>query len=197
MVPFFYLGALSSSYYAPLYSLPDDGSAVLTALTKCDHYSWCSGLRDDNLTMTRESWHDGTYSHPWGTSGMVGFIWGILGVHQTAPGFASATIRPKLGSLTHAEGTVPTLRGHIKVKAWPASMDVEVPCNIAATLCLPRSSTDAAIATRESTTLLLDGAAVPAASDGNHLCTEKPVSCGAGGLARRLTSTPRFAIVSV
>merc|ERR1711920_62680 len=98
-----------------------------------------------------------------------------------------------LGSLTHMGGTVPTLRGHIRVKAQPASMDVEVPCNIAATLCLPRSSADAAIATTESTILLLDGDAVLAANDGNHLCTKKAVSCGAGGAARRLTSTPRFA----
>jgi hypothetical protein len=35
-----------------------DGTALLIALTKCDLSSWCSGLRDDNLTMTRESWHD-------------------------------------------------------------------------------------------------------------------------------------------
>jgi len=188
---FFYLGALSSSYYAPLFSLPDDGSAVLTALTKCDKYSWCSGLRDDNLTMTRESWHDGTYSHPWGTSGMVGFFWGILGVHQTAPGFASATIRPKLGSLTHAEGTVPTLRGYIKVKAQPASVDVELPCNVDATLCLPRSSADKAIVNVESTTLLLDGVTVTAVQDGNHICAKQPVTCGAGGAARRLTSSAR------
>ena len=58
---FWYQMALASGYYAPFYDTPDDGTALYTALTKCDHYSWCSGIRDDNLTMTRESWHDGTY----------------------------------------------------------------------------------------------------------------------------------------
>ena len=75
---------------AAAFDAPDDGTAIVTALfvgrarprprrrahrplplthhsrppypdrTKCDFYSWCSGLRDDNLTMTREAWHDGT-----------------------------------------------------------------------------------------------------------------------------------------
>ena len=64
---FWFQAALGSSYYAlpSYYDTPDDGSAMLTALTKCDHYSWCSGIQEDNLTMTRESWHDGTYSHEW------------------------------------------------------------------------------------------------------------------------------------
>lgn len=58
---------------------PDDGSAIVHALAKCDHYSWCAGLLADNLTMTRESWHDGTYSHGWGSSAVVGVSWGVLG----------------------------------------------------------------------------------------------------------------------
>ena len=69
-------------------------------ITKCDEDSWCSGLRDDNLTMTRESWHSGTYSHEWGTSAIVGVVWGVMGVHQTSPAWGSFTMKPKLGSLT-------------------------------------------------------------------------------------------------
>lgn len=54
---FWYLMAISGGgYYSQQYETPDDGTAMLTALTKCDRYSWCAGLRDDNLTMTRESW---------------------------------------------------------------------------------------------------------------------------------------------
>jgi hypothetical protein len=54
---FWYLMAVSGGgYYSQQYDTPDDGTAMLTALTKCDRYSWCAGLRDDNLTMTRESW---------------------------------------------------------------------------------------------------------------------------------------------
>merc|ERR1711937_1050901 len=105
----------SSGYYAPMYDTPGDGSAILTALTKCDEYSWCSGLRDDNLTMTRESWHAGTYSHEWGSSATAGVVWGLIGVHQTAPGYANFTVKPKLGSLQHASLTLPTIRGYVNV----------------------------------------------------------------------------------
>ena len=54
---FFYLMAMSGGgiYSGQDYGVPADGTAVLTALTKCDRCSWCSRLRDDNLTMTRES----------------------------------------------------------------------------------------------------------------------------------------------
>jgi len=181
---FVYLSALSSSYYAPLYALPDDGTAVIMALAKCDHYSWCSEIMQDNVTMTRESWHDGTYSHPWGTVNLVGFVWGILGVHQTSPGYASFIIRPKLGSLQHAELTVPTLRGHIRVKAQPGAVDVDVPCNTHATICLPRSS-DFTVNTK-TTTLFLDGVVTASVDSGGHICTASPVSCGAEGAVRKL-----------
>jgi hypothetical protein len=53
---FWYETAIASGYYGGYYDTPDDGTAIYTSLTKCDRYSWCSGLRDDNLTMTRESW---------------------------------------------------------------------------------------------------------------------------------------------
>ena len=84
---FWYMMATAGGYYADAtaqgkiapYAL-DDGSAIVAALTKCDNYSWCSELRDDNATMTRESWHDGTYSHEWGTSA-------IVGVRRTAAAF--------------------------------------------------------------------------------------------------------------
>ena len=52
---FWYQMALSSGYYGRHYDTPGDGSDMLKALTKCDEYSWCSGLEEDNLTMTRAS----------------------------------------------------------------------------------------------------------------------------------------------
>lgn len=61
--------------------------------------------------MTRESWHSGTYSHEWGTSAIVGVVWGIMGVHQTSPAWGSWTMKPKLGGLTTATITVPTITG--------------------------------------------------------------------------------------
>lgn len=183
---FWYQMALSSSYFAPGYDTPDDGTAMLTALTKCDTDSWCSGLRDDNLTTTRESWHAGTYSHGWGSSAIVGVTWGIMGLQQTAPTFASFTVKPKLGSLSHANITVPTIRGFIEVSAGPGWLNVNVPCNSVASLCLPRTSLDHPNLHSSSTTLLLDFKPVDSDVVGGQLCVREPVGCGTLGSARIL-----------
>lgn len=186
----------ASGYYAPHFDTPDDGTAIVTALTKCDFYSWCSGLRDDNLTMTRESWHDGTYSHGWGTSAIVGVSWGVLGVHETAPGWAAFTVMPKLGPLTRANGKVPTLRGFITVTATPGALDIEVPCNTAATLCTPRSSADEVRLSSAAFALTLDGVEVVAHERAGHLCTAQPVGCGAGGVPRALRTQARHSAIT-
>ena len=67
------MNAVAGGYYADstghgetVYAF-DDGSAIYTALTKCDEDSWCSGLRDDNLTMVRDTdhaSHDCVYLRP-------------------------------------------------------------------------------------------------------------------------------------
>ena len=188
---FWYFTALASGYYAPAYNAPGDGSAVLKALTKCDRYSWCSGLRDDNLTMTRESWHQGTYSHQWGTAPIVGVVFGVMGVHVTGPGWTTFTVMPKLASLEHASVTVPTLRGFIEVDATPSRVQVRVPCNTAATLCLPRSDTESPVFTVANTQLMLDGVEIEAIDKGEHLCVAQPVGCGEDGAKRRLTAQAR------
>ena len=191
---FWWQMAIASGYYsnAP-YDTPDDGTAIVNALTKCDYYSWCSGLRDDNLTMTRESWHSGTYSHGWGTSAIVGVSWGVLGIHETAPGWAAFTVMPKLGPLTSATGTVPTLRGYINVTAGPGAVDVAVPCNTAATLCTPRAAADAERLTAAAFALTIDGVEVAAVERAGHLCTAAPVGCGAGGAPRAVRAPRRAA----
>ena len=105
-------------------------------------------------------------------------------------------MKPKLGGLTHATITVPTLRGYINATATPNSLEVHVPCNAAATLCLPRSQQDTAARkgggayrlTPSASSLLLDGSAVESEVWGGHLCASAPVGCGAGGEPRRLTA---------
>jgi hypothetical protein len=180
---FMYLGAIGGSYYGAQYYDPqDNGEAVLTALTKCDQYSWCSEFRD-NVTMTRESWHDGTFSHPWGTGAIAGTVWGVAGVHQTSPGFETFTVMPQIHNLSSIDVKVPTLRGHIQVSAKPSALSVSVPCNTLATLCLPLSSAPEVV-----DGLLLDGAEVQSRRIGNAWCVQNAVSCGAGGKARVLSA---------
>ena len=184
--------AIGSGYYtnAAPYPAQDDGSAMYNALTKCDADSWCSELRYANETTTRESWHAGTYSHEWGTSAIVGVTIGIMGVHQTAPAWATFAVKPTLGGLRHATITVPTIRGPVNVTAAPALLEVHVPCGSAATVCIPRSA--AGVYAPHTHALVLDGATVAAVADGGHLCAEAPVGCGAGGSARRLEARRRL-----
>ena len=188
---FWFQHALAGGYYSSTDgydSLTDDGSALFDNLVKCDHYSWCSGLRDDNLTMTRESWHDGTYSHEWGASALVGVAWGLMGVHVTSPGWATFTVKPKLGGLTgEAALKLPMLRGFVTVTASAGVVAVEVPCNAQATLCVPRSAADEGAFTPANARLLLDGTEVAAVASGGHLCAAQPVGCGVRGAARRLS----------
>jgi len=142
--------------------------------------------------MTRESWHDGTYSHGWGSSAIIGVTQGIMGVHQLSPGFASFSVKPKLGGLTSASITVPCLRGYINVTAGPnGALDVGVPCNTRAILCTPRSSHDLTVLSNETHFLLLDGKVTPAMNSGGHLCLSEPVGCGASGTARVLRTRLR------
>jgi alpha-L-rhamnosidase len=192
---FWYQLALSgNNVYADPYETPaeDGGAAMLRALTKCDRDSWCSGLRDDNLTMTRESWHDGTYSHEWGSSPIIGVTWGVMGLQQTAPGFATFIVKPKLGNLAHAAITVPTLRGLIMINATTSpqhTLAVAIPCNSLATLCMPQTTT----VNRKGSSydvghhLLLDGVRVKGVWAGaGHLCTSQSVGCGIGDRPRVL-----------
>jgi len=186
---FFYQLALSGSYYGGenTYGVPGNGTELLTALAKCDSSSWCSGLREDNLTTTRESWHDGTYSHQWGSSPVVGVAVGLMGVHQLEPGFRSFAVRPRLGDLTKASIRVPTLRGFIEIDATPDSISVRVPCNTAATLCLPLSSANE-LFSPSTHRLMLDNNEVQgtALKTSGHFCAARPVGCGSSGAPRIL-----------
>ena len=64
---------------------------------------------------------------------------------------------------------MPTLRGHITVSAAPGEVDVEVPCNAKATVCLPRSAGDrASLHSPRSTRLTVDGVEVAARAVGGQ-----------------------------
>jgi hypothetical protein len=155
--------------------------------------------------MTRESWHDGTYSHAWGSSPIAGATLGMLGVQQTAKAFEAVTLRPKLGNLSFAEGRVPSIKGFLFVRAEPSKLEFSVPCGVKATVCVPRASgggARGAAAARaglgevgfssRTHMLLLDGARVTSFdSDSKHLCAAVPVGCKAKDAVRSLRAVPK------
>ena len=163
----------------------DDGSAMLTALTKCDAYSWCNEIEQYNATMTTESLGQphATMSHPWGTAALPAVVHGVMGIHQTAPTWASFTVRPLLATLRWANITVPTIRGPIIVHATHHSVTTTVPCTAAATLCIYRGGGGAAGGSGGGgeRRLFLDGNTVAAVrAEGGFLCAAEPIGCGAG-----------------
>ena len=125
-----------------------------------------------------------TMSHPWGTSPVGAIAHGVVGVQQTAAAWAAFTVKPRLATLRFANLTLPTIRGSISVAAAPGRLEVGVPCNTQATLCLDATAAAAAAAAATPSrgaplVLLLDGERVEAVEDGRHLCTAAPVGCAA------------------
>eukprot|EP00039_Didymoeca_costata_P011354 m.159020 g.159020 ORF g.159020 m.159020 type:complete len:742 (+) comp15145_c0_seq4:511-2736(+) len=170
----------------------DDGSAMLTALTKCDQFSYCNEMRLYNATMTTESLgvpHQ-TMSHPWGTAPIPAIIHGIMGITQTAPAWSKFTIKPAIASLSFANVTVPTLRGPIHVTATPKNLIISIPCNTMTKLCFPKSRWLSQMLTAkslDSMTLYLNGRQVGGEStkDG-WKCVTEVVSCQAHPLKLEL-----------
>lgn len=113
-------------------------------------------------------------------------------MHELEPAWASFLVKPKLGPLASASGVVPTIRGYINVTATPGALDIAVPCNSRALLCLPRAASDAAPFAPEAFALLLDGVEVKGAElQGGHLCVPHAVGCGAQGAPRSLRAVAR------
>lgn len=71
-------------------------------------------------------------SHGWSTGPTSYLTESVLGVQPTAGGFSRVTIRPELGDLQWAEGTVPTPHGDIRLHAAKAAK------GIVCTLTLPK-----------------------------------------------------------
>eukprot|EP00040_Diaphanoeca_grandis_P032975 m.200886 g.200886 ORF g.200886 m.200886 type:complete len:930 (-) comp32780_c0_seq3:56-2845(-) len=156
----------------------DDGTAMLTALTKCDAFSWCNEMKTYNATMTTESLGvpHATMSHPWGTAPLPAIVHGIMGIQQTSPAWATFTVKPLIGSLSFANITVPTIRGPIVVAATQHNLTVSFPCNTRAKLCLYNG--DFTQASDERKTLLLDGNAIVTRIHNQFVCTTTAIGCG-------------------
>lgn len=166
----------------------DGGEAALQALTKCDEDSWCGEIRLHDATMTQEEAFSGdggggTMSHGWGASTISGTLETVVGLRQTAPAFARFMVKPQLGGLESFCVKVPTPHGAIWVNATSSkAVDVGVPCNTRASLCLAVNSETTRLQ------LVLDGVTVEgdATLGATHSCVHE-VGCGVAGVARRLT----------
>ncbi|MFL6239769.1 MAG: alpha-L-rhamnosidase N-terminal domain-containing protein [Actinomycetes bacterium] len=87
-----------------------------------------------------QSSHD-SFSHGWGSVGVVGILRGLLGVTVTGPGAATVAITPPASGLAAASGAVWTERGPVSVD-WRRdtsgyAVTVDIPDNMTATVTIP------------------------------------------------------------
>lgn len=128
-----------------LYQAGDPQSA-LALLTSNSDRGWLNMIRV-GATITMEAW-DAKYkpnldwNHAWGGAPANILPRFLLGVSPLTPGFGSAQIRPQPGSLESVDGTVPSIRGPIRVNwkhppAQPPVLEITLPGNMQADVQLP------------------------------------------------------------
>ena len=137
---------------------PDSAFSLMTSTTD---RSWTNMLRAGS-TITLEAWDvkykpNLDWNHVWAAAPANIVARYLIGVQPVEPGFATASIRPQLGSLSHAEAVVPTIRGPIHVvldqaSGPPFTMAFAIPANMVANVALPALAAGAC-------SPLLDGAA--------------------------------------
>jgi len=93
-----------------------------------------------------EMWGTGDLSHGWCSSPLIQMSARVLGVTPASSGFDTIAVRPELGNLTWAKGSVPTPHGDVVV-SWAAgagkfTLDVTVPAGAEADVTLPVSRFD-------------------------------------------------------
>lgn len=117
----------------PAKTLAEGGTAMWEQWDPGCTVSPCTG--SDVNQRSNES-----FSHGWGSAGIVEMLQTLLGVTVTSPGAATLRIEPPSGGLTHAAGTEWTERGpvHVSWARTPAgtSINVDIPDNVSAVVVL-------------------------------------------------------------
>lgn len=101
---------------------------------------------------------NGEANHAWTSYPGYLFLKYILGIQPTSGGFATFDVRPETGGLAFAEGTVPTVKGAIRIH-WEKDthgrlrLSVDVPANTRAHVYIPRPATQSFTLTESGTRL--------------------------------------------
>lgn len=123
----------------------DGAQVALDLMTDDSLRSWYNMIRCGS-TITLEAWDDSfkpnqDWNHLWGAAPGNIIPFKLMGVEPLEPGFSKVRIRPQPGNLEHAEMSLPTIRGTIKMKIENTpqrrSVSLELPANIEAEIVLP------------------------------------------------------------
>jgi hypothetical protein len=142
---------MACSVYAAQYLLEalfENGSsdAALARMTAPTDRSW-GHMLESGTTITWEAWDqkfkpNQDWNHAWGAAPANLLPRFVLGVQPLTPGWRRALVRPRPGSLTRAEGKVPTPRGPVFV-GWTRGtgfrMELRLPAAVTARVELPAS----------------------------------------------------------
>ncbi|MDR1282745.1 MAG: alpha-L-rhamnosidase [Opitutaceae bacterium] len=122
--------------------VPGAAEYAVGLMTGGGRRSWRNML-DHDATITWEAWDQSfkpnqDWNHAWGAVPANIVMRYVLGVRPLEPGYGRILVAPQLGTLTMAEGTVPTIRGPVRVRAWRDAegregrthCEVETPANV-------------------------------------------------------------------
>ncbi|EWH10529.1 alpha-L-rhamnosidase [Catenovulum agarivorans DS-2] len=119
---------------------------ALSLLTSTELRSWYNMIRQGS-TITMEAWDDKfkpnqDWNHAWGAvpGNIVGRF--LLGVRPQTAGFKQLIIAPQPSTLAQVSGTVPTIRGPVRVAIEQTlgksfELELSIPGNTQATVILP------------------------------------------------------------
>ncbi len=91
------------------------------------HEMIAKGLTTFAETVDRPGGSSRSDCHAWSASPNIEIFRTVLGVDSAAPGFRRVSIRPRLGKLKRAAGSVPHPKGSIDVRIDGASVTVDLP----------------------------------------------------------------------
>jgi alpha-L-rhamnosidase len=127
------------------------GRAALNLMNATEGNSWGHLMYNLGATMACEAWDptqkgNMSFSHPWASAPANAIPRGLFGIIPMEPGFSQFQIKPQPGDLDHAEITVPTIKGSVRVEFRKAAdafeMTVQVPVNTKAKVYVPIVNAD-------------------------------------------------------
>jgi hypothetical protein len=150
VVSFLRTRAMAPSVYAAQYLLEglyESGEAdyALSLMTTNGPRGWLNMIAAGS-TITTEAWDfsykpNQDWNHAWGAAPGNIIPRYALGLRPLEPGFGKVLVQPQLGSLSFIEGTVPTIRGPIFIRADRDTnnfkLRLHLPGNVSATVMLP------------------------------------------------------------
>jgi hypothetical protein len=171
---------MAGSVYAAQYLLQGlfengEDAAALTLITAPGDRSW-RHMVDSGATITWEAWDqkykpNQDWNHPWGAAPANLMPRFVLGAQPLTPGWRRALVQPHPGTLTSAEGRMPTPRGELSV-GWKRgknfTLKLTLPSAMTAKIELP--------ALKESRGIWVGGVPVKAHREGQWWALEKDLS---------------------